>query len=250
VGGDVNHDSTFGSASAAYAALLDDLIHHVSATNSEWAANFKPGVRTHPIPYFGDLASAEVLTVGVNPSATEFEGRGWPVEIGGAALRDRLSSYFKGQPHSWYGPWEDALARIGASYRRNAAHVDVSPRATLSAADVPDRKRFEAMLAADLPWMVRFIRLAPRVRLVLLCGTATKRYYLNDFVKRHLPADVARLEGSVRPEPGSGKVWRHELVVGERRLPVWSCSTSPSDRRQPGLLAKRIEADAAWLTSI
>lgn len=230
-------------------ALLDELIHHVGSTNGRWAANFKKGVRTHPIPFFGDLATAEVLTVGLNPSATEFEGRGWPTEVTGAGLQDRLGSYFSRQPHPWFRAWEAALGRIGASYKRNAAHLDVSPRATVSAGDAPDRELFEQMLAADLPWMLRFIKAAPGARLILLCGTASQWYYVNEFVKRHLPAAVARLDGSVRRPPGSGKVWRHSLVVGERRIPVWSCSTSPSDRRQPGLLAQRIEADAAWLSS-
>lgn len=227
--------------------VLEHLVTYVRATDALYAVNFKPGVRTHPMPFFGDLESAEVITVGLNPSATEFEAGRWPAEIEGGALRERLSSYFEREPHPWFNVWEHALAELGASYRCNAAHVDVSPRATVSAGAAPDQGIFERMLAADAPWMIRFLDAAPRVRLVLLAGAATQRLYLDEFLANRLPPNVALLEGSLRRPPGPAKVRRHMLVTARRRLPVFFCSSSPSDRRRGSMLIERVRRHAAQL---
>jgi hypothetical protein len=154
------------------------------------------------------------------------------MQLESAALQERLTRYFVGLPHPWFAPQEEALAHIDASYRRNAARLDVSPRATISARDVPDPALFKQMLAADLPWMMRFSELALRARLVLLCSTASRRHYLIEFVRKHLPSATGHLEGPRARPAGHGKIWRHELVLGARRLPVWSCSTSHRDQER------------------
>lgn len=227
--------------------LVGALRAYVAQTDAHYARNYKAGVRTHPIPFFGDLSTATVLTVGLNPSATEFEGRGWPETLDDAALTERLVRYFERPPHPWFAAWEEALAVIGASYRRNAAHIDVSPRATRSASSVPDPLLFEEMLARDLPWMLRLIEAAPQARLLLLAGTANRREYLNEFIAKRLPASEARLEGHLSRAPGPGKVSHHALVVGARRLPVYFCSSSPSDQRNRTMLRERIARDASLL---
>ena len=227
--------------------LMQKLGAYVTSTDSNYSVNYKAGVRTYPIPFFGNLERATVVTIGLNPSATEFEGRGWPPALDAQALADRLTHYFDRGEHAWFSGWTQALRLIGASYRENAAHIDISPRATISAAAVPNRVLFERMLEDDLPWMIRFLEVAPRVRLVLMAGTATKRYYLNEFLAKRLNAADAVLEGRlVRPE-GSGKVLHHVLVTKRRRLPVYFCSSSPSDRRTPGLLLARLAKDAPLL---
>jgi len=231
----------------ALVEAVDSLVRYVGDTDHRWTRNFKPGVNTHPIPFFGDITNAEIITIGLNPSATEFEGRGWPDHLTAVELSARLLNYFKSNPHQWFDGWEAALGTIGASYCRNAAHLDLSPRATSSAGDVPERDLFEDMLSADLPWMMRFLGLAPAARLVLLAGTASKKYYLNEFIKRELPLGSGRLDGKASRPPGSGKVLRHALVFDGRRLPVWFCSSGPSDRRQPGLLLERMTGHADWL---
>ena len=38
---------------------------------------FRNGEPKYPIPFFGNLLKAEILTVGLNPSADEFNNRGW-----------------------------------------------------------------------------------------------------------------------------------------------------------------------------
>lgn len=228
-------------------ALVGALRAYVAESDVIYARNYKAGVRTHPIPFFGNLSTAVVLTVGLNPSATEFEGRDWPETLDDAALTERLVRYFERPPHPWFAAWEEALALIGASYRQNAAHIDVSPRATRSASSVPDPLLFEEMLARDLPWMLRLVEAAPQAQLLLLAGTANRREYLNEFIAKRLPASGARLEGSHARAPGRGKVSQHVLVVGPRQLPVYFCSSSPSDQRNRTMLRERIARDATLL---
>ena len=227
--------------------LITELLHHVESTDSSFALNRKVGVLTHPIPFFGDLPNAVVATVGLNPSATEFREGRWPDKVDAATLTDKLIHYFDRQPHPWFDKWEKSLAVIGASYQTNAAHIDISPRATINAGGVDDQASFESMLGIDLPWMIRFLGMAPRLQLVLMAGTATSALYLNEFINKKLPHTSGRLEGSLTRPRGRAKVKHHALIFENRRIPVYFCSSSPSDRRNPGLLQTRIQEDAELL---
>ena len=95
----------------------------------------------HPISFFGDIENAEILTLGVNPSPTEFkqptdidpENRNWPSEMSPAQLALRLVNYFRNwnpPPHNWFTALETILRSENCSYQFNAAHIDLSPRAT------------------------------------------------------------------------------------------------------------------------
>ncbi|MEI7516585.1 MAG: hypothetical protein WCK81_14455 [Betaproteobacteria bacterium] len=102
-----------------------------------YAAILRQGTPLHPIPFFGNIDSAQVLTVGLNPSSTEFEAwRSWPnKEMDSDTLARRLTSYFRlvnPKPHPWFAGFQEALGIIGANYKINAAHVDLSPWSTLA----------------------------------------------------------------------------------------------------------------------
>jgi hypothetical protein len=60
---------------------LAEVIKGTEATASQFEALEKPGVTVFPIPFFGRIDQALVLTVGVNPSATEFHNRAWPSSV-------------------------------------------------------------------------------------------------------------------------------------------------------------------------
>jgi hypothetical protein len=122
--------------------------------------------------------------------------------------------------------------------------------------------------------MIDCLDAAPHVRLVLLAGSLHGGLYLNEFLRDYLPAcgdgvtlRDARLEGSeedfarpkrrkvlasrsAAPEPAEeetrGFVRTCTLVVGVRRLPVYFCSSGPSNRRNASayLVAERVERDA------
>lgn len=222
---------------------------HVARTAVRFTQNARPGVVTHPIPFFGDIQTARVVTVGVNPSATEFEGRGWPPELDSEALTDRLLGYFQAKPHPWFDRWESVLANIGSSYKRDAAHVDLSPRATISQGAAPSAALFAEMLAEDLPHMLRILSLAEHARVVLMAGAATGALYVNEFVARHARRPY-RLDGALTRPPGQGKVLWHELLLNGRRLPVYFCSSSPSDRRHPEILRERVARDRDRIVAV
>src|SRR5688572_25234665 len=118
--------------------LVADLVKHVTLTNSAFAQNVKGNVLVHPFPFFGDLSNALVATVWLNPAATEFGGGRWPTVIDAPVVTRRLIDYFNQTPHAWFSRWEEGLSISGSSYRTNAVHVDISPRAAISARAIPD----------------------------------------------------------------------------------------------------------------
>lgn len=112
-----------------------------------------------PVPFFGDISSAAVATVGINPSNREFVGldgirlseglrrlptleslgkRHWS-DIDGSHVRtllDECRTYFMRNPYDrWFGTLEGIISRIPASYygrRPSACHLDLIPYATVA----------------------------------------------------------------------------------------------------------------------
>lgn len=225
--------------------LIAELYGHIDATEARFASLARPGVRAHPVPYFGDIAAAQVITVGVNPSAEEFVGGHWPRERPApAALRERLDRYFERAPHPWFGVWGAALAHLGVSYRSGAAHLDLSPRATLGfqafRGEPARRDLFIEMVRGDLPWFGRLLaEQCPAVRLVLFAG-GVGNIYMDEFVARWLtgPARLEFPEG--RPRGGEAPVRWPSIRVGARRVPSFFCGVSPSSGPRAGLLVERV----------
>src|SRR5439155_16863760 len=90
---------------------------------------FPNGLNSYPIPFFGDIRRAEIVTVALNPAQNEFEtGRQWPTNLDATSLTTRLLHYFdlpEPEPHPWFGDLEKALLYIECSYWRNSVHVDL-----------------------------------------------------------------------------------------------------------------------------
>ena len=95
-----------------------------------------PEIPLHPIPFFGAIQQARVITVGLNPSSTEFyEGGRWPQKINADDLAQRLLDYFREPtitPHHWFADLQQAMTYIHCPYHLCAAHVDASPWTTYS----------------------------------------------------------------------------------------------------------------------
>jgi len=111
---------------------LTNLRQQVEAEDPTYAELHRRGM---PIPFFGDLRTARVLTLGVNPAASEFDEMRWDGVSTDVQWAYRLINYFH-QPHvswhKWFRPWEASLRLLGCSYEnRTAAHLDLSPRATM-----------------------------------------------------------------------------------------------------------------------
>jgi len=152
---------------------LQDVIADMDATRPQFESLLRPGVKTHPIPFFGDIKHARVLTVGINPSAGEF-ARSWPEEIKAGELKDRLQGYFESgavPPHKWFEVWRRALTPLEVSYQDGAAHVDLSPRATVfRIKGDANRKLFAAMIAQDAQWFFKLLPECNEVALLLFSG--------------------------------------------------------------------------------
>jgi hypothetical protein len=228
--------------------LLD---RELSQTHDQFESLFEPGLFTWPIPFFGRLFEAEVLTVGVNPSLGEFQQDRWKGITSCAQVEQRLLNYFQSSsfmPHPWFVTWELALNQVGASYygtsRYLAAHLDLSPRATKLMSKV-DPDLFIEMVKADLVSFLQFLSLAERARMVFMAGTVTSDYYINHFLSNHLP-EGSELRGSFNPlgQPGAGKSVFHRLITGKRELPVFFCSCSPSNRENRDVLIDRVRDNA------
>ena len=167
---------------------------------------YLPDLKTWPIPYFGKVFEAEVLTVGVNPSCYEFAKGRWADISNPVEAQNRLLTYFdhKGGQHSWFAGWEAALNKIGYSYfsgdrqKHLAAHLDLSSRPTLPMSALPE-ERFIEMVKNDLPNFVSFLERAHQAKLLVMAGTVTPQYYLNQFLSEFLPKNGANVHGSFNP---------------------------------------------------
>ena len=78
--------------------------------------------------------------------------------------------------------------------------------------------------------------------LILMAGSVTADYYLNQFLQDYLPKDQGELELSFNPraQQGSGKTVFHRLRLASRTLPVFFCSTSPSDDQNRTVLVEKV----------
>jgi hypothetical protein len=100
--------------------------------------------KTTPVISFGDFTSAKIATLGINPSAKEFMSGGKLLVGENKRLSDeelgtynptdiwfKCKYYFRGNPYwSWFNHLEELLLQVGASYKTNACHLDLSPWAT------------------------------------------------------------------------------------------------------------------------
>jgi hypothetical protein len=152
---------------------LSKLREEVNLTNPRFDALHPTG---WPIPFFGDIRTARVLTVGVNPSPTEFGPHRWGPIASDSQWAHRLLNYFHtpGVPwHKWFLPWETSLRLLGCSYEdRTAAHLDLSPRSTTVMGHVGEELRpmFCNMVAGDVHWLYEALPFAPSARLILAAG--------------------------------------------------------------------------------
>jgi hypothetical protein len=147
----------------------------------------RDGIPLHPVPFFGNLDCAAIVTIGLNPSSTEFEPwRSWPNEaMTPDDLARRLAGYFRSvnpRPHSWFGEYQEALGIIGGDYKINAVYLDLTPWPTLSPTYLSKRPRPErtfrlrqyniALKTGSRRWLARLIGCCShKVKLILVFDT-------------------------------------------------------------------------------
>lgn len=200
----------------------------------------------HPIPFFGPIKQARVLTVAMNPSADEFRGRGWPSALTASALTDRLVSYFQRDPHPWFGPSETPLRGLGLRYGRDLAHLDLVCRATRTI-KTADRDAFLALADEEADLFFGALNAAASARIVILCGSVTNARYAHEHVARHAAAQGWRFAPKPHRQPGGPFAARHELRHGTRALAVLFVSASVNRRDGPGHYQGLVTAHRDWL---
>ena len=202
--------------------------------------------KTEPIPFFGDIENAHILTVGVNPSSTAFDRiRGKPDErdkIVADNLNSRLQNYFALYSHKWLDFWELALEPLGASYQAGsahlAAHLDLSPRATKSMSST-NRDTFLAMMKEDAKWFFELLPQCKSARVMLIAGSVTNRYRIDEFVEC-----IAYRHGYKLDEPSAPRaegIGFNRLSGHGVDIPMFFSSVSPSDKQRRLLLVDRIK---------
>lgn len=234
-------------AQNAFARHVFSVQRYVALTAARYASLHQPGLVTHPIICFGDPTNARIITVGLNPSFGEFtEKRGWPTSLDHEKLSERCRGYFSGanQPHNWFDPWITGLRHAGLEYTSGAAvHIDLSPRATRFVSDfkLSEQTLFREMVERDLWTFFGTLELCRAAEWLFIAGTVTGKFYINEFLQRYAPDHGYKLDGSfIRSQhAGRGKTAIHVLTGGGRKLNVFFCSSSPSDRL-PTLLPQRI----------
>ena len=233
---------------------------YVQFTQPRYEPLSKSGVTPHPICCFGDPATAVAVTVGVNPSAAEFENGLWPHEpMEHKALAKECRGYFGRRDvashHKFFTPWKQALQSLGLSYESgDAAHVDLSPRATRCIRDLKpgfENELFLEMVQQDLWMFFATLDLCRKVKLLLIAGSVTGRYFMNEFLQRFAPNYGHALGGAfVRTAvKGPGKTCWHELADSKRKLPTFFCSSGPASKT-PMLLPQRIQANELRLRKL
>jgi hypothetical protein len=228
--------------------------HYIRLTNSRYAPLLDPKVECHPICCFGNAEKARVITVGVNPSKGEFvPANRWPNPITHTELARRCREYFIfGNPHKWFEPWVEALRHLHLDYIGGwAAHVDLSPRATRFVSDLTETWEllFLEMVERDLWTFFGTLELCPRLERILMAGSVTGNYYINEFLQRFAPDHGYRLDGPFNrsERKGNGKIAFHTLSGRGKSLDVFFCSTSPSARDKK-ILPRRVKEHAQQLT--
>jgi hypothetical protein len=151
----------------------------------------------NPIPFFGDLENAEILTLAVNPSPTEFhKDRCWKSKMEAKELSFRLVNYFRlwNPPyHGWFTSLETILRQNKCSYLSNTAHIDLSPRATRVMSKFrDDPTKFLKMVDDDAKkWLPKILHSANRAKKIRIrwkiISHSNDWPWLDNYIEEKLP---------------------------------------------------------------
>ena len=101
-----------------------------------------------------------------------------------------------------------------------------------------DWQGFAELMEADAVWFFELLPLCTSARALLMAGTVTKRWYINDFIARVAPRYGFRITGHAE-STGAGRVGFQRLIGPNFDLPVFFCSVSPSGNNRH-LLVQRV----------
>jgi hypothetical protein len=170
--------------------LVKQLQAEAGQVRRNHAVILREDIPLHPVPFFGAIQQARVITVGLNPSSTEFEEPNrWPQQMAPEDLARRLVDYFRDPtitPHHYFAELQQALTYIHCPYHLCAAHVDVSPWSTYSPTAINKRhpearssglQSYNALLEDGMNrWLPQTIQLCKAsLQLVIACTSPTPK---------------------------------------------------------------------------
>ncbi len=197
-----------------------------------------------PVLFFGDALSAQVATIGLNPSRFEYLDRNGAILAGsaqrfstlaslGARSRGHLSNaqadeaidvmrayYDAGKPvyGSYFRHLTNFLRGMGASYiDRTATHLDLVQEPTDPVWNGLGDDERARLLARDLPFLVWQLEHLPHLR-VVVCAGATVSHH----VRSHIEVDErdrGRMK-RIRWWLGTARVGHRELPIGGWNYPL------------------------------
>jgi hypothetical protein len=209
--------------------FLKQVLEHTSETPELIGANESSRKIICPIPFFGNLDFATILTVGVNPSDGEFTPTRWPHNISLEVLHERLKNYFSHPcpAHKWFDGWKLAFREIGETFsyeKERAAHIDLSPRVTVPMSRVPDRSLFIKMLESDIHWLFKAIECNQNAKLIMVGGKVLRKLYVAKWIGLHAPTKFT----FKYINNGVGLTCFYLLETSERKIPIFSSHVSPT----------------------
>lgn len=183
-----------------------------------------------PVVAFGDVRSATVATLGLNPSRNEFQDRQGNLLSGARQRLETLSSlgisslvdasddkvaqvfqscnsYFANQPYwTWFGQLEPMLNAINTSYKTGTAcHLDLVQWATNPVwARIPSQVVREQLIRADTIFLQQQLQ-SERIQVLLLNGKSVIQALLQ----------MQNVQLQWLPETLVHKKARTQLVVGK-----------------------------------
>jgi hypothetical protein len=187
----------------------------------EYGAILRPGIPLHPIPFFGVVEHAKVITVGLNPSSTEFVDGRWPTTpLTSCELTRRLVDYFRlshTPPHHWFAELQWSLEILRCPYSLAAAHVDLSPWTTYAPTSLQRNRPaalplYDEMLNAgiqnSLPKTLEFCEAT--AKLVIICCRNTQA--IEQAIRQSLGQNVTIVVMSKNKVPQWAWENRDELI--------------------------------------
>ncbi len=144
--------------------------------------------QTTPVVSFGDFTNSKISTLGINPSSAEFLAAGRLLQGEEKRLSDeefgpsnpvdiwfKCKYYFLGNPYwNWFSHLEELLLEVGASYKTNACHLDLSPWATDPVFGKLSKEQQQALLSNDRDFLNWQIVESP-IRTVLFNGATVHK---------------------------------------------------------------------------
>ena len=168
--------------------LVADLQNTAGSARATLGDLLLPNVPFHPVPFFGNLESARVITIALNPAITEFlPRRSWNEPLNANDLTFRLVNYFRlaglnyPPPHSWFSDITEFLYILKCPQKIAAAHVDLCPWTSIAPSRLTGEPsdRFWSLVDEQMEtWLARTLAHSRQTaKLIVILGSPNPKKY-------------------------------------------------------------------------